>query len=214
VLLTALVAPGLIAVQAWTGQVGVQAVSASRTLPAFVSAEAAQSPQVGTLIITARDESYLVTLERGAGATLMESSTLIRGRDIGLAERDEDLARLAAMLVQPSSADPAPILGKYGISFILLRDAPDSAAALTLAQRPESVSASVSDSGQLWQVVTPSALTDQGESGRVGLAGYWFLGLLAIAAILAVPTERRARESVRPLDDAVPALGEETSDDL
>jgi hypothetical protein len=155
VVVAALVAPGLMAVQAWSGNVSVQAVSAPRTMPAFVAAEAAQSPQVGTLVIEATEDAYLVTLERGAGVTLMESSTLLRGRDTQLTERDEDVARLAAMLVRPSSANPAPLFEKYGISFVLLRDASDSEAALTLAKRPELISASSVDSGQLWQVRDP-----------------------------------------------------------
>ena len=213
VVLAALVAPGLMAVQAWSGNVSVQEVSAPRTMPAFVAAEAAQSPQVGTLVIEATEDAYLVTLERGAGATLMESSTLLRGRDTQLTERDEDMARLAAMLVRPSSANPAPLFEKYGISFVLLQDASDSEAALTLAKRPELISASSVDSGQLWQVRDPVPAVSSLEPSGAGLAGQWFLGLLAVATILAVPTERRSRGSSRPIDDAVPSLGEETSDD-
>ena len=208
-----LVAPGLMAVQAWSGNVSVQAVSAPRTMPAFVAAEAAQSPQVGTLVIEATEDADLVTLERGAGVTLMESSTLLRGRDTQLTERDEDVARLAAMLVRPSSANPAPLFEKYGISFVLLRDASDSEAALTLAKRPELISASSVGSGQLWQVRDPVPVVSSLEPSGAGLAGQWFLGLLAVATILAVPTERRSRGSSRPIDDAVPSLGEETSDD-
>jgi GT2 family glycosyltransferase len=211
---SALVAPSLVAIQAWTGNVSVQPVAAPRTLPAFVAAEAAQSPQVGTVVITALDDSYLVTLERGAGATLMESSTLLRGRDTTLLERDEDLARLAAMLVRPSAANPLPLFEKYGVSFVLLRDRADSEAALTLAQRPELVSASSVESGQLWQVKEPIASITVPETSGAGLAGQWFLGLVAIATILAIPTERRSRGTSRPIDDAVPTLGEETSDDL
>jgi len=212
--MTGFVAPGLMAVQAWSGNSSVQPVSAPRTLPAFVAAEAAQSPQVGTIVITATEDAYLVTLERGAGVTLMESSTLLRGRDTALLERDEDVARLAAILVRPSAADPAPLLEKYGISFVLLRDSLDSEAALTLAQRPELVSASSVDSGQLWQVRDPVPAIAAPQLSEVGLAGQWFLGLLTVATILAVPTERRSRGTSRPIDDAVPTLGEETSDDL
>jgi len=211
---TGFVAPGLIAVQAWSGNISVQPVPAPRTLPAFVAAEAAQFPQVGTLVITATDDAYLVTLERGAGASLMESSTLLRGRDTTLLERDEDLARLSAILVRPSAADPAPLFDKYGISFVLLRDSAYSEAGLTLAQRPELVSASSVESGQLWQVEDRVPAIVAPEPEKVGLAGQWFLGLLTVATILAVPTERRSRGTSRPIDDAVPTLGEETSDDL
>jgi len=212
--LTGFVAPGLMAVQAWSGNVSVQPVSAPRTLPAFVAAEAAQSPQVGTIVLTATEDAYLVTLERGGGVTLMESSTLLRGRDTTLLERDEDLARLAAILVRPSAADPAPLFDKYGISFVLLRDSADGEAALSLAQRPELVSASSGDSGQLWQVKAPGPAIVAPQAAEVGLPGQWFLGLLTVATILAVPTERRSRGTSRPIDDAVPTFGEETSDDV
>jgi len=210
----ALVAPSFMAVQAWSGNIGVQQVSAPRTLPAFVAAEAAQSPQVGTLVIEAQDDSYLVTLERGAGSTLMESSTLIRGRSTELVERDEDLARLAAMLIRPSAANPVPLFEKYGISFVLLRDAPDSVGALSLAQHPELVSASSVESGQLWQVREPVPSFATTEPTAIGIFGQWFLWIVALAVILAIPTERRSRGTNRPVDDAVPTLGEETSDDL
>jgi GT2 family glycosyltransferase len=210
----ALVAPGLVAVTAWTGDIAVQSVPAPRTMPAFVAAEAAQSPHVGTLVIDATEDSYLVTLQRGSGHTLVESSTVVRGRDTSLMERDEDLARLAAMLVRPSAADPLPVFEEYGISFVLLQDSPDSVAALTLAQRPELVSASSAESGQLWQVDPPSSSPAPAKPAVPGLAGTWFLGLLAFVTILAIPTEKRARGTTRPLDDAVPTLGEETSDDL
>ena len=211
---TALVAPGIFAVASWTGTTAVQPVSAARTMPAFVAAEAAQSPLVGTLVIEAVGDSYLVTLERGAGESLMESSTLVRGRDTAVREREEDLARLGAMLVRPSSADPMPLFETYGISFVLLRDDGDSEAALTLAQRPELVSASSLDSGQLWQVDGVSVVERDYPSSGISLAGQLFLGLIIIAFILAIPTERRVRGSTRPIDDAVPALGEETADDI
>ena len=210
----ALVAPSVVAVQAWTGNSPVEAVSASRTMPAFVAAEAAQNPNVGTVVIESTDDAYFVTLERGSGATLMESSTLIRGRDTALLDSDEDLARLAAMLVRPSSANPGPLFEKYGISFVLLRDSPESEAALTIAQRPELISASAVDSGQLWQVKNPRTASVVAQPSEPGLAGQWFLGLLLVATILAIPTERRSRGTSRPIDDAVPTLGEETSDDL
>ena len=117
------------------------------------------------------------------------------------------------MLVRPSSANPAPLFEKYGISFVLLRDASDSEAALTLAKRPELISASSVGSGQLLQVRDPVPVVSSLEPSGAGLAGQWFLGLLAVATVLAVPTERRSRGSSRPIDDAVANLGEETSDD-
>ncbi len=145
----------------------------------------------------------------------MESSTLIRGRSTELVrERDEDLARLAAMLIRPSAANPEPLFERYGVSFVLLRDAPDSVGALSLAQHPELASASSVESGQLWQVREPVPPPATAEPVGNRNLGQWFLWIVALAVILAIPTERRSRGTNRPVDDAVPTLGEETSDDL
>ena len=118
------------------------------------------------------------------------------------------------MLIRPSAANPVPLFEKYGVSFVLLRDAPDSVGALSLAQHPELVSASSVDSGQLWQVREPVPAPVLAEPSGIGTLGQWFLWIVAIAVILAIPTERRSRGTNRPVDDAVPTLGEETSDDL
>ena len=144
----------------------------------------------------------------------MESSTLIRGRSTELVERDEDLARLAAMLIRPSAANPVSLFEKYGVSFVLLRDAQNSVGALSLAQQPELVSASSVESGQLWQVREPVPTPATAEPSGIGTLGQWFLWIVALAVILAIPTERRSRGANRPVDDAVPKLGEESPDDL
>jgi hypothetical protein len=198
----------------WLGLSAVQANSEARTLPAFVAAEAAGNPQIGTLVIGATAEGFDVSLERGAGPTLNSTSTLVRARSTEVSERDEDLARLVAALVRPSSADPAPLLQEYGIRFIWLKTAPDSDAALTLAQRPELVSASSAEAGQLWQVpdVTGPNASGPGEASNAYQELFWIV--VALALLLAIPTERRSRSGSRKIDDALPSLGEDTSDDL
>jgi GT2 family glycosyltransferase len=198
----------------WSGNVPVQANSEARTLPAFVAAEAANNPQVGTLVIQATPEGFDVSLERGAGAVLNSTSTLVRARSTEVSKRDEDLARLVAALVRPSSADPAPLLQEYGIRFIWLKTSAESEAALTLAQRPELVAASSAAAGQLWQVpdVTAPVLSPVDSENGWGQGSFWFFGV--IASLLAIPTERRSRSGSRRIDDALPSLGEETSDDL
>jgi hypothetical protein len=180
-------------------------------LPAFVAAEAVTTPAVGTLIIREVGTDYQVSLERGAGPTLMNSSSLVRARDVEITQRDEELARLVATLVRPSSESPAETLQDYGIRFILLDAPPESPASVALAKRPELISASVADAGSLWQVpeVTVPRVTpgDSGQNTALWLA-------LAIAGLFAIPTERRAQPGSRVRDDALPALGEETSDEL
>jgi GT2 family glycosyltransferase len=205
------VAPFVLAT--WSGGTPVAPSATGRSLPAFVAAEAAGNPAIGTLLIREVDDSYLVTLERGAGSTLTSSSSLVRGRGTELTPRDEDLARLVGTLVRPSAADPTEALQSYGIRFILLEAPPESEASLTLAKRPELVGASSADSVQLWQVPGVVVAGPSDSDQPAGPPGILWV-LLLVAGIFAVPTERRAKAGSRVRDDALPTLGEETSDDL
>jgi GT2 family glycosyltransferase len=204
------VAPFVLAT--WTGSTPVAPSSTGRALPAFVAAEAATNPAIGTLIITEVDEAYHVAVERGSGSTLTSGSSLLRARGAEVTPRDEDLARLVGALVRPSAADPAELLQVYGIRFVLLEAPSESEAALTLAQRPELVGASSADTRQLWQVPGVSVAPSRASSEAPGAPGLLWL-LIAVAGIFALPTERRAKASTRVRDDALPSLGEETSDD-
>ncbi len=197
----------------WTGSTPVTPSATGRALPAFVAAEAATNPAIGTLVITEVDGSYQVAVERGSGSTLTSGSSLLRARGTELTPRDEDLARLVGALVRPSAADPAGLLQTYGIRFILLEAPGDSEAALTLAQRPELVGASSDDTRQLWQVPGVSVASPPASAAGQGAPALLWL-LIAIAGIFALPTERRAKASSRVRDDALPSLGEETSDDV
>jgi hypothetical protein len=118
------------------------------------------------------------------------------------------------MLIRPSSATPLPLLQKYGIRFVFLQDASDSEAALSLSLQPGLVSASTAGQGQLWQApeVTVPEASDQTTS--LNLWNQLFLIAVAMVAILAIPTERRVRATSDIRDDALPTLGEETSDDV
>jgi hypothetical protein len=200
------------AMSTWAGSTPVAPSSTGRTLPAFVAAEAATNTAIGTLVITEVDGAYKVAIERGAGSTLTSGSSLLRARGAEVTPRDEDLARLVGALVRPSAADPAQLLQAYGIRFVLLEAPTDSAAALTLAQRPELVGASSADTHQLWQVPGVTVAPPGASSEAPGAPGLLWL-LIAVAGIFALPTERRAKASTRVRDDALPSLGEETSDD-
>lgn len=199
------------ALSAWSGATLVQSATAPRTLPALVAAEAATNPRIGTLVIAETQDGFDVSLERGSGQTLMDSSTLVRARSTELSQRDEDLARAVASLVRSSAADPTEVLQEYGIRFIWLKADAASPAALMLAQRPELTSASSAEAGQLWQtsVSLPAVAPKPVESGNQAL--FWLV--TALAVLFAIPTERRSRGGQGRTDDALPTLGEETSDD-
>ena len=212
VTITSLATPALLGVYVWNGSGAVQPASAPRTLPAFVAAEATALPEVGTLVISPTDAGYSARLARGAGETLSSSSTLVRGRSLELTEFDEDLARLAAMLVRPSSADPLPLLQEYGIRFVLIEDARDSEASLALSRQPGFVSASSVATGQLWQVPAVTVPEGSADTASLSLWNQLFLLSLAMVAVLAIPTERRIKATGAGRDDSIAALGEETAD--
>ncbi|MFT6973196.1 MAG: GT2 family glycosyltransferase [Pontimonas sp.] len=214
VLIATLVVPVAVGFQVWGGEAEVSPAKAARTLPAFVAAEAALTPAVGTLVIDPGEEIYHVSLHRGSGETLSRTSTLVRGRSSAITTSDEDLARLAAMLIRPSSAEPMSTLQAYGIRFVLLRGDSDGEAALALSRQPFLLSASSLEAGQLWQA--PEVTLGRSEDTRPAPGGWnqLFLALLGIVLVLAVPTQRRAKASPHRLDDAIPVLGEGTSDDV
>ena len=213
VVIFALVAPLTVGWMVWQGTNLVHPAASSRTLPALVAAEATLTPQVGTLIIEPVEDSYVVSIARGAGANLMASSTLVRGRSVDLTPRDEDVARLGAMLVRPSAANPSELLTRYGIRFILVKEPATGEASINLSLRPELVSASAGEEGQLWlveDVVVPAVgEVSSGPSGMQRL----FIALLVGIAILAIPTQRMSRQLSDTRGDGLPALGEDTSDD-
>jgi hypothetical protein len=89
----------------------------------------------------------------------------------------------------------------------------DSEAALTLAQHPELVGASSTGAQALWQVPGVTVAPASSASESPAPPGLLWL-VLIVATIFALPTERRAKASTRVRDDALPSLGEETSDDV
>lgn len=104
--------------------------STGRLLPAFVSAEAANDPTLGTLELTAQPNGAIaVTVHRGLGTTLDEHSTLA-STDTLLSEADARLATLAGNISSRSGFDVAAELDALHIAFLLV---PDASAANALA---------------------------------------------------------------------------------
>jgi hypothetical protein len=102
------------------------AAGLGRLLPAFVTAEAANDPTLGTLEVTAQPDGGLgVLLHRGAGTTLDAQSTLA-ATAISSNEEQKRLATLAGNLASRSGFDSASELGALNIGFVL---APDSGVA-------------------------------------------------------------------------------------
>jgi GT2 family glycosyltransferase len=192
-----------------------------RTLPAFVTAEAATSSRVGTLeIVPQPDGGILATIVRGAGVTLNDQSTLA-STSTRLSTDDKDLATLAGNLVSRSGLDATDQLTKFGIRFVVLRpadvvatgpgtaapvspDAADTTLRATTALDGNAALAPVGDTefGRLWQ---HEATADAAAAGRVPPnAGEPFrlVSLIALIVVfgatvlLSIPTGAN-REAVR-----------------
>jgi hypothetical protein len=179
-----------------------------RMLPAFVTAQSATVPQVGTLELTPQpDGSLAATVHRGAGTALDEQSTLAA---TDTAEIEGDLATLAGNLAARSGFDEADALQKAGISFVLIPEAEAGAAATArtraadaLDSNPLFVAIGETDFGYLWRYTgtaegTPPPSASIGQLIVLGL-------VFGAAALLAIPTGTRRRPVAAVEGDENPA---------
>lgn len=191
-----------LAVVAVAGSTAIQP-SAGRVLPALVSAEAADAPQNGTLVLTASGSDILqADLERGAGTTYERLSTLAT-TSTALSPTQERVAVLAGNLASTSGRDLGADLDELGIVFVLLADSDrESPAALRTvdAISGDDRFSPIGETpfGTLWEVVdAPDAAASTGPGpfdttlGVVSAVAQ--LGVLGIVILLAIPTVRRRR---------------------
>jgi len=219
VLLTAgaAVAPLLVAPPLGTSAV---AKSDAQLLPALVTAEAAAHPAIGTLVLDPQqDGSVAAVVDRGAGTTLDETSTLWSTRR-SVDRSAATLAKLAGNLSSRSGFDPIPALGEFHVEFVLLPEANGGAAAVRqrLAEALDATPAlrpvGETPVGTLWRVPSyadapaPSpALTKTAIGILIGQAL-----VIALALLLAIPTARRRRvvtEAAQPGEDSADTFTED-----
>ncbi|KZX21990.1 glycosyltransferase family 2 protein [Rathayibacter tanaceti] len=193
------VAVGPLAVAFPTGA-GVTTTT-DRSLPAYVAAEAQNDPRVGTIVLVPQaDGGILARLERGAGATLDQQSTLANTG----AERTDALDELAGNLVSRTGFDVPSALRELGVRFVVLTEPADSqvgdAAASVRARAAVALDGNAAFSavgdtryGLLWSAVdTEGTRTEAAPSGVVGPFGVAYTIALVlvflVALLLAVPT--------------------------
>lgn len=211
VTLVALAVPVLGA--AANGAIDVTA-SNGRLLPAFVSAEAANRPELATLQISAQPGGGIATtLHRGRGTTLDEQSTLA-ATDTTLDAADERLATLAGNLASRSGFDIAAELDALQIAFVLVPGVTDDGAADTRQRVADALDGNrlltpigSTANGFLWNyadLVDGPAPTGAGPLGTpLGqgiVAGQ--LVVFALTLLLAIPTTRRRRVRAARADAA------------
>jgi GT2 family glycosyltransferase len=192
-----------------------------RVAPALVVAEAATTPDVGSLVLVPHDDGSLtVRLDRGAGPRLDAMSTFAATSP----EAGDDaraLAELAGNLASRSGEDPRPALDRFGVRFVLVSPPDDAPDAVAVAQRAaEALDGTAAllpvgetSFGLLWQV--PDAVVPD----TPGAPSPWQSGILAlqalvvgVAALLAVPTHRH-RRVVRPAPEHPDPAGYEEDED-
>ena len=188
--------------------------SSGRMLPALATANAATSPNLGTLELIAQPDGGLAAaLHRGTGTTLDDSSVFARSTT-ELRDAQKRLAVLAGNLASRSGFDSATELDALGIGFIVSPpvDADDARAtrsriAESLDANPLFTAIGPTEFGFLWQYESdaqPEAIRADG--GLLGLGVLLVQGILLGATfLLAVPTPGRRR---------TPATVTDNTDDL
>ncbi|MHB1140098.1 MAG: hypothetical protein ACYC2O_14165, partial [Microthrixaceae bacterium] len=164
-----------------------------RTLPALVGAIATTQPEIGTLLISTVNDGIAVDLQRGAGTTLDDETTLARtAHELGT---NTELARIAGNLAFSSGFDANEALAPLGVGFVVVTPGGDldvkRAVTDTLDANEHLTPVGESVAGQLWRLdaelaaVTPHATAAQEAwAGTVRVT----LGILfGITALLALP---------------------------
>ncbi|MGR2753247.1 glycosyltransferase family 2 protein [Agromyces arachidis] len=207
VLAVAAVAPTLVAIALGRTAVGP---APERMLPAFVIAEAATDPRVGTLRLEpTSDGGIRATVERGSGTTLDAQSTLAATRT-ELTPVSESVASLAGNLVSRSGYDATAAVEELGLSFVLVGPAGGDAAAdaverrarIALDANPEVAPAGQTDFGTLWRFADARADAPGAQVPEPPPAAGWIIAgqLLVIGAalLLSIPTGSGREPDRRP----------------
>lgn len=188
--------------------------SSGRLLPAFVTAEAAGAPSVGTLELVAQpDGSMRAALHRGVGTTLDEQSTLA-ATSTTLTPTQERIAELAGNLSAPSGYDIGAALDELHIGFVVLATVPEGPAAATAVRAADALDSSdqlvaigETANGYLWQF--PELQQDSRDHPQVATLRALNIAALAvvfgIALLLAIPTGTRRRPVAASSNDENPA---------
>lgn len=184
------------------------------TLPAFIAAEGAGSPGLGTIVLTPANGGLGAEIVWGGSATLGGQSTLVSAR-AELSDADRELAQVAADLASDSATDVVAQLTAHGIGFVLVAPAPADETAQARTTRLAAETAldgrdgldvvGVTEKGELWRVsagVTPRADASAGAVATTR-AAWTAIGIVfAVALLLSLPT-RGSRSAARAVPRVV-----------
>ncbi|WP_430592380.1 glycosyltransferase family 2 protein [Humidisolicoccus flavus] len=169
--------------------------SASNALPAFVTADGLNDPNIGTLVLTPTGENAMrVELERGTGSTLDGVRTFVQTAP-ELSEAQQELSQVVADLVVGANVDHSELLNQLGVRYIVLAAPEDDGTGLFgRARRSLEANGMLNTVGQtgagfLWQRDGEVPEVESIDSGA-GLVLAAQLGVLVVAALIAMPSLR------------------------
>lgn len=178
-------------------------------MPALVEAQAKVNPSTRVLVLrpqvsTGETQNIAGSLVTGGGVGLEDMSTAYNYSVAGVSVTDpryQSLAKLVANLVSANGSDPLPQLRAAGVDFVLLPNPQQSASvAASLASLPQLEPVGDTEFGRLWKV--SGTVAPQREEGwQWSLTKQIQVGVLAIFALLAIPTRRRSSGSKLIGDD-------------
>ncbi|GAA3653053.1 glycosyltransferase [Microbacterium marinilacus] len=177
------------------------------TLPAYVTARAADERDLGTFVLTAQPDGGLaVRVVWGATETLGGQSTL-QATEPGASDADVRIAELTSDLVSASAGDVPRRLSELGVRFVLLESTADAETDASRTRRLEAITAidqragfvrvGETAKGVLWRLDAdpePRAELTAAERATVQGIAMSQLGALLVALLLAVPTAASRRE--------------------
>jgi GT2 family glycosyltransferase len=222
VVLAALLAVGPLLAAPLGGTADVVASGTTATLPAFVAAETSTDPTLGTLQIDPQEDGALaLTLHRGNGTTLDETSTLAN-TSTEISDNQAELADLAGNLASRSGLDIRAALDAQHIGFVLVTAGEGDVAAAAATRVTAALDANAAltpigqtTSGRLWHFqevsdeVAPAGKDAVDTPLGIGiLVGQGFIFFVTV--LLAVPTGRsRGRSTVADTGESAPGFDED-----
>jgi GT2 family glycosyltransferase len=192
-----------------------------RILPAVVTAQVQDDPNVATLVLDPQGAGLSASLQHGTGTTLDDQSTL-DATSTALGATSRSIASVAGNLASRSGQDTAAALAKHSIGFVLLEpSSTDASVRLRISDaldgNPALASVGQTDNGLLWRAATLSTSAGMQRttntdtpSGRAVIIGQAII--FGLTLLLGIPTARRRRR--QPVSGSVPGEPAGTFDEV
>ncbi|KAA9111215.1 glycosyltransferase [Microbacterium rhizomatis] len=180
------------------------------TLPAYVDAEGASNPDVGTIVLTPLSDGGVSTRIIWGGSETLGGQWTVAATPATATEGDTVVAGITADLVTSTADDVIDRLAAAGVGFVLLTPAatPETDAARTfrlmaetaIDQRDALDSVGATPKGELWRVtgaVQPRASATEAVQTSAQWIAFAQIAVILAALLLAVPTRASRRQARR-----------------